>query len=896
MPGSGAGRSWLDLRLAAGAAAGWLAVVIGVGRAASTTFEWALGAAGVGAAGLYAAYRGQRLAAVVAMVAFCVALVLLPLAARLARAHESPLATLARERVAVTAELTVAGDPRLLAARGPAGAPRTAVDAQLDSLLVAGRRVGGVGGSVLILAPAAAWRDVLPGQRVRLDGVLQPALSDDLLAAVLVAAADPVGIGRPPWWQRVAGDVRSSLRDASAGLPGSPRGLLPGLVEGDTTGLDPVLAERFRAAGLTHLVAVSGTNCTIVVGACLLVLRRFGCGPRTCAVAGAAVLLMFVVVARPSPSVLRAAVMAAIALFSLASGRQQDGVPLVSAAVLGLLLWRPALAVDLGFAMSVLATLALLIVAPGWAATLRRRRVPPVLAESLAVAAAAHLVTAPLIAVISGSVSIVAIPANVLAEPVVALATVLGFCAAVTAPLSLTVGSMFAQLAGWPCRWLAWVAEFFGGLQGARLPWPGGMVGGALLAGATCALVWLARMRRTRRIVAGGLVVCVLLEIPVRTVVSGWPPSGWIFVACDVGQGDGLVLPVGPHTAVVVDAGPDPVAIDRCLHDLAITQVPLVVLSHYHLDHVGGLAGVFHGRRVLQVIAGPLREPASGVAIVTQLLTAHRMTAGSVSVGQRTELGAVGLDVLAPLAVYRGTRSDPNNSSIVLRATVDGERILLPGDAEVEAQQALLAAGTDLRADVLKVPHHGSAYSDRAFIAAVGAKLGVISVGLHNDYGHPSPMLLAMLSALGVPVRRTDRDGTVAVVAHDGALSTVVHTATAWVGSGSRRTVSDDPIGASAHHATMTSCLIPTRTPIVRPRREPVPLIACRPSFCSSATRSCSSRAPSSRSPPPRVEPTPRLTSGNAAAPSSTWRSSTSCSARRCSVAAGCLSCRRLRI
>jgi competence protein ComEC len=197
---------------------------------------------------------------------------------------------------------------------------------------------------------------VLPGQRVRLAARLQPPLAGDLLTAVLEEQSDPVLVGQPPWWQRAAGVVRSSLRSASVGLPQQERGLLPGLIDGDTSGLDPVLSERFRVAGLTHLVAVSGTNCVIIVGAALLVLRRFGAGPLPCAMVGFVVLSGFVLVARPSPSVLRAAVMAAIALVALASGRQREGVPMVSAAVLGLLAWRPELAVDAGFAMSVLAT------------------------------------------------------------------------------------------------------------------------------------------------------------------------------------------------------------------------------------------------------------------------------------------------------------------------------------------------------------------------------------------------------------------------------------------------------------------------------------------------------------------------------------------------------------
>ena len=217
-------------------------------------------------------------------------------------------------------------------------------------------------------------------------------------------SVSPSSRGRRRTWSRLRlggsgsrARIRSSLRVASTPLPDQERGLLPGLIDGDTTGLDPVLAERFRLAGLTHLVAVSGTNCSIVIGAVLLVLRRSRVRPWWCAVIGAAVLVLFIVVARPSPSVLRAASMAAIALYAFAVGRPSAALPSLAAVTLGLLLWDPTLAASASFAMSVLATGALLVVAPGWAAALRRRRVPAGVAESVAVAAAAHLVTAPVV-------------------------------------------------------------------------------------------------------------------------------------------------------------------------------------------------------------------------------------------------------------------------------------------------------------------------------------------------------------------------------------------------------------------------------------------------------------------------------------------------------------------
>lgn len=835
-----------DIRLALAAGVAWLALLLCLGRSPATVLAVAAVAACSAVLVLRARHRLGRYAPAAAAAGFCTALLLVPFAGRQWQARASPLMMLAREHAAVRAELTVVADPRRLAATGVAGAPRVAVATDADRLQV-NAQVWPVSGPVVVLGPAAGWDAVLPGQRVRIDGTLQPSLDKGSTGAALFAEHPPQLIGRPPWWQRLAGTVRVGLRDAAAVLPTEARGLLPGLVDGDTNGLDPVLTERFRVAGLTHLVAVSGTNCSIVIGIALMVLRRTGARPWVCAAGGALVLVVFVVVARPSPSVLRAAAMAGIALTSLAVGRPRQAVPALAATVLGLLLWQPTLAIDAGFAMSALATGALLLIAPGWAARLRRWHVPPGLAEAVAVAAAAHLVTAPVIAAIAGRVSLVAVPANVLAEPAVVPATVLGFAAAMVAPIWLGGAQALAWLAGWPCRWLVWVADRAGGLGGASLSWPGGAAGGLALLAVTVVAIAMARRAGMWRLLPVAALVAVLVQIPVRSVAVGWPPSGWVMVACDVGQGDALLLSAGPHVAVEVDAGPDPVAVDRCLRNLAITEVALLILTHYHVDHVGGIAGVFHGRRVDRVVTGPLADPVSGVDLVRDVLAQHRLAISTPSSGSQFHAGRVSLEVLGPAAAFHDTRSDPNNSSLIVRASVGDTRILLPGDAEIEAQQALLAAGVDVRADVLKVPHHGSAYSDPDFLAAVHARVGVISVGLHNDYGHPSPILLNELARLGVPVRRTDRDGDVAVVGPAAELTTVVRgtaTSTAALGRvvahraaaspASARMIAWQSPGSSAPSRSMTC---PTR---------------CRRWCCSSATRISLSVARSARSPPPR--------------------------------------------
>lgn len=766
-----------DVRLCLAAVVGWLAVAIELSWPPARVGLVAF--AGIAVACL--AVRFGRRRAVAYAVGLCAAVVGLlsaPLAARLQTVRHGELAELATARQSVTLELVLLGDPHPLSAKGAGGAARIAVTASARAISVRGtdHRLSGV---VLVLGSADAWQGLLPGQRVRVDGRLSSASADPLTAAILETRTAPSLLGRPPPSQRVAGAVRAGLRRACSGLPPLVRGLLPGVVDGDTSGLDPVLKERFRAAGLTHLVAVSGTNLSISIGALSLVVRRCRASPRMLAAVGVAAVIAFVIVARPSASVLRAAAMGVITMLGVATGRPRSALPLLGAAVVCLLCWHPELARDLGFTLSVVATGALIVVAPSWAAALERRGVPVGLSEAVAVAAAAHMLTAPIVVGFSGRFSLVAIPANLLAEPVVAVTTVLGLLAAVVSPVCASLAAGLAQCAAVPCRWLVAVAEYFGSLDGGSLPWPSGWLGAASLTVVSVACWGAVSVARGRRLLAVGGMVALIVQLPVRGAVTAWPPGHWLMVACDIGQGDAIVLSTrsagGGTRAVVIDAGPDPVLVDRCLTDLGVREVAMLVITHDHLDHVGGIEGVGHERRVSGLLVSPLAQPSAGARLIRTAADRFGVNPITAVAGGEYSVGELALAILGPLRIARGSRSDPNNSSVVLMAVLGQRRLLLPGDAEVEEQDDLLASGTDLRADVLKVPHHGSAWSDPAFLGAVHASVAVVSVGAHNDYGHPSPLLLAEVARLGVPLLRTDHDGDIAIVRDADRLRPVVH-------------------------------------------------------------------------------------------------------------------------
>ena len=760
-----------DLRLIAPAVAVWLAVLTLLRLPPAAGMAVAVVTATAG----FALLRARR-ATLAAAALLCVAAAALGTGLTLQGRLSGPVHEQAAHAAAVTVEGALSDDPRVVVPKPGSGTlavrELVVVRIRVERLTVAGR-VFRVRSPVLVLAADRSWLPLLPSQRVRVAGLLRAAAGSDNVAALLNARGPPEVLGRPSLVQRVAGSLRAGLRRAAAPLPPAERGLLPGLVDGDVSRLPPELQDDFRTVGLTHITAVSGTNVAVVLGVVLVLCGRFGIPRRLRPPVALLSLVGFVILARPSPSVLRAAVMGTIGLLALLTGHRRSVLPSLSAAVVLLLFVSPDLAPSPGFALSVLATAGLVVLAPGWRDRWSRW-LPGRLADALAVPAAAQLACGPVIVGLSGQLGLLSVPANLLAVPAVAPATVLGLAAATVAPVSPAAASVLAWCAWLPTTWLVRVARWGAALPGAALPWPAGATGAGLLVLLTVAATLLLRAPRIRRAVAAVVAGVLLAAGALCWVSPGWPPAGWFLVACDVGQGDGVVLNAGPGTAVVVDTGPDPAAMRGCLRRLGIRRVPLVILTHLHADHVEGLPGVLRGRRVGQVQIGPLDEPAVELTRVRGWTAERHVPLVRATVGERGIAGGASWQVLAPDRPHRGTDSDPNNSSLVLRLTAaSGISVLLTGDVEQEAQQDLLGLGVPLHADVLKVPHHGSSHQLPAFLDAVGARLTMTSVGAGNPYGHPSIATLQHLTSLGARSYRTDRDGDIALVARGMRLSSV---------------------------------------------------------------------------------------------------------------------------
>ncbi|AEF39596.1 ComEC/Rec2 family competence protein [Hoyosella subflava] len=707
--------------------------------------------------------------------------------ARAYSAEVNPLRSLAGEASTAQLEVVVRSDPRLVTP-GPDGRPRFLIRASASAYQSTAKydQWAQARGELTVFASGPAWHKLRPGETVVLRGQLSEPSRRDFTVATIFARGDPKVIAGSSLLQRSASDVRASFVGVVSSVLGEEQAqLLPGLVIGDRSAMSQQMRDDFIATSLTHLTVVSGTHVTIVCGAVLLVARYATGSRRLSAMVTGVALLWFVIVCRPEPSVLRAAAMGSVTLLALISGRRRQALPALHAAVIVLLLVRPQLATDLGFALSVTATAGIVVLTPPFTDVLVRRGVPKLLASVLAVSVTAHFVTAPLIAGFAGQFSVVGVLANLLAAPVVTVSIIGGYAGLLLAPLWTSGAEAVLTVTGLPVTWLLAVARYCAGLPHALITVPAGLSGAAAMMVVIVAGVLSARFHRSRGVVLAAAAGFVALYVPVKLLTSaglygpGFPPNDWVVAACDVGQGDGFALSLGSGATIIVDSGPDSEAIDRCLRRLRVREIDLVILTHMHADHVTGLIGVLRGRQVGAVAVGVARDPSTGFDVVRDAVASAGVALVELNEGLELPLGDAVLRVLGPPAA-RAQYLAPNDQSLVVSITSrthpwPGFTTLFTGDAEEESQQWLLAEyePSELRADVFTVPHHGAGTTIPRFITTVGPSVSLIGVGADNSYGHPHADVVATLQAAGSIIGRADDHGLVAVVAREGELIVV---------------------------------------------------------------------------------------------------------------------------
>ncbi|KUG53634.1 hypothetical protein AVL62_02325 [Serinicoccus chungangensis] len=712
---------------------------------------------------------GHPVLLVLALAAAAVGLVCGAAALHLAVARAGPVAGWAQERAVTGVELVVTTEPRVLA-RADERDPLVILEARVVRASARGQTARPRTPVLVIATAGEGWEEAAWRSRLEAVGRWSPAEPGDRAVAVLVPRGPPTTLDRPIALLRGVDHVRDRFRQAVDPLPTDPRGLVPGLVIGDTSLTPPDLTQAMRDTGMTHLSAVSGSNVAIVAGGVALLAARLGL-PRGWRLPVVLVALLgFILLCRPEPSVLRAGVMGAVGLMALTGGRRRASLPTLGAAVIGLLCLDPWLARSYGFALSTLATLGLVLWARPWGLAMAARvpRWAALPARAAAVPLAAQVICAPVIVLLQGTVTTVAVLANLLAAPLVPPTTILGVVAALLAPLSVRLATAVAWLAAAPAWVIGRIARVCSRLPGGTLEWWDGAVGAWALAAVTVALLltrrWWSHQLGRRPWVAAAASCAVVVWVVPWPGLTGWPPPGWVVAGCDVGQGDAFVLPSGADGAVVVDTGPDPGAMADCLRLLGVRRVELLVLTHFHSDHVGGLAAVLGAAEVGEVLVTPVQEPAESAASVAAQVGAAGIPLRVARPGDRWTWGDTAVTVLWPTPRPPAGGSAANNASIVLDVEVSGARVLMTGDLEPEGARLVgrLTEGRDY--DVLKVAHHGSAAQDERLVRQARPEIALIGVGEDNDFGHPAPSALSLLSEIGAVVLRTDLHGDIAVV------------------------------------------------------------------------------------------------------------------------------------
>ena len=746
---------------------------------------WSLGAGLlVGGVLVGGAVVTARRSGTLALTCAVTALIVLAGAMHTWREDLGPVEELALAGSVATVSARVLAEPIVLGGAGETA--RVLVRVRLESVESRGYRT--VVSTPVLVRADARWSGLQWRERVEFSARFRVSERGSAERAVLSPLGAPEVETHRTTMLAVSDHVRARLRVAVDALPGDARALVPALVVGDTTLTPDELTDAMRATGMSHLSAVSGSNLAILLTAVMAVVVHTPIRRRSRVLVGILVIVAFIVIARPEPSVMRAAAMGAVGVLAFSRARASAGLPALAVTVVLLLVLDPWLARSYGFVLSTLATLGLIVFARPWGRAIHRRlpgraHLPPYVGDALAIPVAAHVMTAPVVVLLQGSVSIVGIVANLLAAPLVAPATLGGAATALVASLWPAGGAVLAWSAAMPAWLIGRIARWAVTVPGGTLPWPDGPPGALLLAALSLLAIvmgpWLHWLARTRRGPVAALVsVTVATTWPVAPLT--WPPPDWRVVVCDVGQGDGIVVASGSGRAVVIDTGPDVGAVTPCVRRLDVGHLDAVVLTHFDADHISGLGHLLDRWPVTEILVSTVAEPAAGAAEVSRLAAEHRIPVRPLRAGDRLTWEEASATVWWPARpIHSGSLS--NNASVVLAleagsAPAPGEpdrrvRALLLGDIEREAGRAILsrlrrepawsrfAAGLDL----VKTPHHGSPNLDETLVRAVPAPLAAVSVG-ENDYGHPALSHLALFRSLGSIVVRTDERGDIALL------------------------------------------------------------------------------------------------------------------------------------
>jgi len=571
---------------------------------------------------------------------------------------------------------------------------------------------------------------LVAGQRVRIVGTSRSVpgriRADPIAGRVTVSDIEVLGTGGGPLFT-IGNAVRDRVRSV-LDIGRRSEALVAGFLIGDTSGLSARDLDELRRSGLTHFVAVSGSNVALFLAAWWVLTAVVGIGPMRRFVLGIVGLGIFVVATRWEASVLRAAVMAATVLGAAASGIVVDTWVAIGVAVGALLLVSGQLAADVGFQLSVVATIGIMI---GSGVFADRR--PKALWATLGAATAAQVAVVPVLLLHFGTVPLMSPIANLLSAPLVTGATVTGAIAVVIGwEPAVAVSSALAGAVL--------------GIADVAARWPQLGLAGVVTALGAAALI---RLKRTRPVAVAGLAAVLAVSV----LVPSRPPNVPTVTFLDVGQGDSMLLRDPSGRIVLVDGGRDPLVLGEALRRHHIGRIDLLVGTHGDVDHVGGFEGIFSDHSVGRLWVPDHPDQGMEMEDLIEAALVAGVPVDRVKPGISYTFGSVRIEALGPKRRYAAR----NDGSVVLWVLAE-QTLLLPGDIGAVAQREL----PPLQPDILLVPHHGSSSTDPSWLADTVGPVAVISVG-PNTYGHPTPEILNVLNEAGADVRITREEGDVSL-------------------------------------------------------------------------------------------------------------------------------------
>jgi len=536
-------------------------------------------------------------------------------------------------------------------------------------------------------------------------------------------------------------------------------------VLGEDEGLNDDVRDAFRASGLYHLLAVSGQNVALLAAGMVLLAWLLRLSRRATELLILLAIAAYVLAVGWQPSVVRAGVAGGLASIAWLTARDRDRWWLFLAGAAVLLVWNPYALLEPGFQLSFIAVAAIFLGVPPLLRLLEGYPVPRPLAIVLAVSSACGLATAPIVWLQFGAIPVYSVLANALAAPIVGGLLGLALVAGLLAPIAPSAAYALAWIDGWLAAYLIVCAKTI-----ARLPFAQFSSARALVAvlAAALSIVVFARLRAPRPLRA------LVLLATCSVVLVGWvaragpdpppPPAGLRVTFLDVGQGDGCLVEA-PGVRLLVDQGPPDARVADQLRRLGVRRLTALVLTHPQRDHVGGAAEVLRKLRVGFVLDPRLATTGPEEQDAMREVRRRRVRVVEARAGRAFRIGRLRVAVLWPDGPgFPG--EDPNLRATILLVSYGQVDLLLTADAESPVTLPLDPPPVE----ILKVAHHGSADQGLTeLLERVQPKVAVISVGLGNDYGHPTPSTVQALErAPGLRLYRTDLDGRV-VVESDGA-------------------------------------------------------------------------------------------------------------------------------